>query len=59
MPSEWTVNDAIESGLQTYQEDAAGTVMPNIGQKSLAAGKHATWSLKPLLCVMACGDSCL
>ena len=36
MPKEWTVNDAIESGLQSYREGAVETVMPHVG-KNLGA----------------------
>ncbi len=55
MPKDWVENDAIESGLQSYQEGAPGSVSPNIAEQQLAAGKYAMFNFAPLLGVMQCG----
>lgn len=55
MPEDWVGNDAIESGTQSYQEGAPGSVQPHIAEQQLAAGKYAMFNFAPLLGVMASG----
>ena len=55
MPKDWVENDAIESGLQSYQEGAPGSVQPHISEQQLNVGKYAMFNFAPLLGVMQCG----
>ena len=55
MPNDWCVNDAIESGLQSSIEGAAGSSAPGIASQQLAAGKYAMWNMQPLLGILNCG----
>ena len=55
MPSDWTVNDAVESGLQNYAEGQAGAVQPTITNTLLGPGKSCMFNLQPLLGLLTCG----
>ena len=41
MPPDWVKTDAIEAGLQVYEEEAPGVVMPEIRQELLEPGQYA------------------
>ena len=55
MPKDWVINDAIESGLQSYAEGQVGEVQPSISNQVLAPGKSCMFNLQPLLGILACG----
>ena len=42
MPKDWIEKDAIESGLQSYQEGSPGSVQPNITEQQLVPGKYGS-----------------
>ena len=48
MPSDWTVNDARESGLQSYQEGQPNTNSPSVVSQQLAPGKYSMFNSAPL-----------
>ena len=54
-PNDWCQNDAIESGLQSSIEGAAGSSSPGIASQQLAAGKYAMWNMAPMLGILNCG----
>ena len=55
MPKDWVINDAIESGLQSYAEGQVAEVQPSISNQVLAPGKSCMFNLQPLLGVLSCG----
>ena len=55
MPSDWIVNDAVGSGMQSYAEGAPNSVQPTITNQLLAPGKSCMFSLTPLLGLLTCG----
>ena len=55
MGKDWVENEAIESGCQKYQEGVPDSVMPNIAQVPIAAGKFTTFSPQACLGLLPCG----
>ena len=44
MNPSWTCNDAVESGMQRYQEGVQDTNSPSISEEQLAPGKYSSFN---------------